>query len=472
MSPTARRHPRRLASLALLAALAGAWLLLSGAAPAAAATLQPGDRAVVRADGDCLRLHASPALAANTVACLPEGTVVTVLADGGDADGYHWLQVSGGGATGWAVDAYLQAVAVQPTTTPTAGPTPAPTAGPTETPVPVPGSAAALPVPPVGGLTLGLAGTSDPAALAAAQTFTVESVSVFDVATQRFLTYIPGAPAFTSSLNTTNLRPSSIATIKRQGATPAATTPPTAAPRPVQGNGSALPTPLPGGLTQGVSGTNNPATLAAAQHFGVETISMLDVPSQAWLVYIPGAPAVVSTLNSGTLDVGAVVTIKSSGGGSPSPAPTPTAPPGGTPVGGYTPAPPSTATAVPGPAGNEAATQSGGNVTTAAATTTVQITYYYCAAGTNLSGVGDGGGFCGTTATGEPVHRGTASCAPSLLGQRFTIAGDPDHLVYTCGDTGAAVQVGERDIWFPDSDTGYAWWRVVGPTAEIAVVAA
>ncbi|NIR58617.1 MAG: hypothetical protein GWO02_03415, partial [Gammaproteobacteria bacterium] len=76
-----------------------------------------------------------------------------------------------------------------------------------------------------------------------------------------------------------------------------------------------LPAPPAGGLTQGVAGTNDPGALVDAQPFGVATVSLLDVPTQRWLVYVPGAPALVNTLHSGWLAPTSVVTIRRVEGG-------------------------------------------------------------------------------------------------------------------------------------------------------------
>jgi len=416
------------------------------AATAGAVPLEVGSSGVVRADGDCLRMRAAPGLAGAVLTCLPEGTTVVVVSAPAAADGLEWQQVRAGGTSGWVANLYLQPA-------PPAAPPPA--AAP-----PVPSSAAPLPKPAEGGLTLGMAGTSDPAALVAAQPFPVESVSLLEVATQRWLTFIPGAPAVVNTLSSSVLRPDSVVTVKRQGlATPGAPPAP-AAPRPTEGSGNALPAPPTGGLTQGVSATNDPARLAAAQPFPVESISLLDVGSQRWLVFIPGAPAIASTLSSGHLAVGSIVTVKAAAGAAPPP---PTASPpaaaGGTPPSGYQPGPPSSQGDVPGPAGNEAAET--------AATRTVRLTYYYCQPGTIPASIGDGGGFCGRMANGDVVYRGAASCAAELLGERFRVRGDPDGLVYTCADVGGGVDVGHRDIWFPDSDSAYRWSVAVGPTAVI-----
>jgi hypothetical protein len=98
------------------------------------------------------------------------------------------------------------------------------------------------------------------------------------------------------------------------------------------------------------------------------------------------------------------------------------------------------------------------------------ITYYYCEQGENELAWGDGGGFCGLLASGQPVYEGAAACAPENFGQRFRIVGDPLDLVYTCDDTGSAVAGGHRDIWFHNSDDGFDWVSQVGHRAEVIIV--
>ncbi len=68
------------------------------------------------------------------------------------------------------------------------------------------------PVPPPDGLTSVVAGTSDLARLVEAQQFAVAAVWLFDVASQRFLVYVVGAPDFASTL--TALSPCSIVTFR------------------------------------------------------------------------------------------------------------------------------------------------------------------------------------------------------------------------------------------------------------------
>ena len=54
--------------------------------------------------------------------------------------------------------------------------------------------------PPGGGITNGVAGTTDIEALVAAQTFVAETAWRFDIATQTWQRYTPGAPTFANNL--------------------------------------------------------------------------------------------------------------------------------------------------------------------------------------------------------------------------------------------------------------------------------
>ena len=423
--------------------------LAASSAGHASAAFEAGATAIVRADGDCLRLRATPGLDGTVITCLIEGSSVILLGDEAESDGYHWQLVAAGDDAGWLAGAYLE-LSTAATTGP---PAPAPVTT---------GTAAVLPLPPPGGLALGLAGTSDPAALAAAQPFDVKSISVLDVGTQRFLVYIPGAPPLVNSLTAANLRPDRVATVRRAGSTPSLPPPPsTDAATPALGTPNALPAPPEGGMTQGVSGTTDPQALAAAQSFEVLGISMLHVATQSWLVHIPGAPAAASTLHGGNLTAGSIVTIRAGSvpdapAPPPAPAPTLTATPTPTPTPSPTPTPTPTPTSTPTPVASNQVLAT--------------ISYYYCTQGSIPASIGDGGGFCGAMANGEIVYAGAASCASAHMRQRFRIEGDPLDLVYTCADTGGAVTGEHRDIWFENSDEGYLWWQTVGPSAFIEIL--
>ena len=98
--------------------------------------------------------------------------------------------------------------------------------GATPSTLPVTG-ATAFAQPPAGGLTQGLAGTSEIETLLAAQPFAVQTVLAWDVPTQRFLTFIPGAPAHVNTLTEANLRGDMTVMIRRSEGSQVATAPPT-----------------------------------------------------------------------------------------------------------------------------------------------------------------------------------------------------------------------------------------------------
>lgn len=420
MSRAARS--RRLLSVRpfLVLALLSTLLLTALASPRSAGAQGPfeeGQQVVVSADGDGLRLRAGATVAASIITTLPDGTVVTALGEQREADGYVWERVSYRGRQGWVAGAYLVALddggddagedGTDGDTTPSA-----------------PEEPTVLAVPPPGGFTAGPVGTTDLDALVEAQSFDVSAVWYFNRATQDYASYIPGAPAIVNTLDGSTLKPGSVVLVSRRAGEQGEPVEPAAATDdPVTGEANVLPVPPANGLTIGVSGTNDPATLAAAQPFEVRLIVMLDVPSQRWLTYVPGAPAIVQSLGRGQLQPDSVVWIRA------------------------------------------------GEVSSVVETVEVTLSYYYCTQGTIAASIGDGGGWCGAMANGEVVHQGAAACARSRLGERFRIMGDPLGLTYECKDTGSAVHGHHRDIFFDLSDDGYRWIVEVGYTAVIEILA-
>ncbi len=389
--------------------LIGLFLLLValvGGRPATASAQTP---AWVDTGGDCLRMRAEPGLQGADLTCLPHGTAITLLAGSEQRDGFTWRQVEYQARVGWVAAPYIttQPQDVQPLT---------------ERPH---GAPPGLLEPPVGGMTMGLVSGADPAAIIAALPYPVVSMWHLDIASQQLLRFVPGAPPFVNTLMT--LDPGDVVSVTRAGAI-AAVGPPPEASLTVAGTPDVLMVPPVGGVTQGLSGTTDPKFLAQAQPFTVESVSYFDVGSQQWLVYVPGAPDAANTLRQGQLRVDSVVSVMRG----PDAAPVP------------------------------------GSATATRFETT--ITYYYCVPGSNQAGIGDVGGYCGAMANGDPVHAGAAACAPQNLGQRFTIEGDPTGRTYTCADTGGSVLQDHRDVWFMNSDDGYAWWGRVGPTAIIDIV--
>ena len=165
-----------------------------------------------------------------------------------------------------------------------------------------------------------------------------------------------------------------------------------------------------------------------AQDFTVASVWYFHVDSQRWLSYAPDLPDYAQSLKQGHLRTDSVVAIRRA----------PDAP-----------KPPSSADST---------------------YFETSITYYYCVPGSDPRSHGDGGGYCGAMANGQQVFEGAAACRPGLLGQRFRIEGDPTQRIYVCADTGGSVLQDHRDIWFMNSDEGYAWWAALGSRAFIEIL--
>ncbi|MYI82297.1 MAG: SH3 domain-containing protein, partial [Chloroflexi bacterium] len=313
-------HPHRRHTLSrylVALALAAAFLLSASttATPAHAdERLDAGEQAVVSADGDGLNLRSLPSLAGAILAEVPDGTVVTALGVQQRADGHCWERVTHDGQPGWMAAEYLVRLggAIDEDADPCAEAASTEDQEDEEVPTPSPGDPGVLPVPPPGGWTVGLAGTSDIEALVEAQTFDVASVWMLDVATQDYDSYIVGAPAFVNEDGLPNLGPDSVVLMRRTGDKPGDLGEPAAAPadEAPRGVANVLPTPPADKFTIGVSGTNDPAVLAASQPFEVKLVAMLDVPSQTWLTYIPDAPDFAQRLARGQLREDSIVWLR------------------------------------------------------------------------------------------------------------------------------------------------------------------
>ena len=411
------------------------------APPPPTVELAEGDPAVVSADGDCLRLRSEPSLSGIRLDCLPDGSAVSITGAARIGDGLVWVPVDTYRGAGWMAAIYLTLVADSGGEPISEAPVPGDTSGDGGDAAPVPGDTSGdggdtptvaleadgytLAVPPQGGLTSGPAGTIDPAAFAEAQAFPVQTLLVFDIPTQHFLTFIPGAPTYVNSLTSANLKTDSIVTVTR--APSGAATGETPSVLPVTG-ATAFPLPPEGGLMQGLAGTSDVETLLAAQPFAAQTVLAWDVPAQHFLTFIPGAPIYVNTLSSANLRADMMVMIRRADGSQ------------------IATAPPSSSTRL------------------------VSSITYYCSQGSIPASIGDGGGWCGAMANGQVVYEGAAACSPQNMGQQFKIIGDPNARTYTCADTGSAVTGEHRDIFFHNSDDGYEWWLQVGTTATIEIV--
>jgi hypothetical protein len=70
-------------------------------------TLQVGDAVVVNGTGDCLNVRSAAGTDASVVACVPDGTQLTIRGGPQSAGGLRWWQVAGSTTEGWAAEDYL-----------------------------------------------------------------------------------------------------------------------------------------------------------------------------------------------------------------------------------------------------------------------------------------------------------------------------------------------------------------------------
>jgi len=410
VSPNTRTHGARNEQRASLSGLAVALVASVVLLGTLFGTASAATVAWVDTGGDCLQMRTAPGLNSSNIRCLGHGTQIALRAGVQPLDGFTWQEMEYEGQVGWVANYYITTDqdAVQTIFEP------------------VDPTSSGLAVPPVGGVTMGVTTATDPAALAAAQGYEVAGIWHLDIPTQTTRQFIPGAPAFVNSL--TSLPANAVVTVRRAGTLTGTGALPEAS-LTVAGTPNVLRTPPVNGLTQGVSGTTDPKFLVQAQPFTVTNVYYFHVDSQRWLVHVPGAPDYVNSLRQGQLRVDSVVTVRR-GEDAPNPPPT----------------------------------------STNSTYFETSITYYYCVPGTNPDSIGDAGGYCGVMANGERVYAGAAACAPGLLGQRFTIEGDPTGRIYTCADSGGSVLNDHRDIWFMHSDEGYDWWVTVGSRAYITIL--
>ncbi len=110
----------------------GATAGLAGIQQALDGDLAPGETAIVSAAGDCLNLRPTPDTSGDPIACLPDGTEVTLLSGPVGAEGIEWWEVDSAAGTGWVAGLYLVSGGPPPS------PTPAPSPTPVTPPVPLP----------------------------------------------------------------------------------------------------------------------------------------------------------------------------------------------------------------------------------------------------------------------------------------------------------------------------------------------
>lgn len=99
----------------------------AAAAPAETTTLASGESARVAAEGGCLNLRSEPGLSGSRIACLQDGTQVTITGEAVSKDGFTWVPVSTPSGSGWVASRYLARApaAVEPVAAPNADTAPA-----------------------------------------------------------------------------------------------------------------------------------------------------------------------------------------------------------------------------------------------------------------------------------------------------------------------------------------------------------
>ena len=87
----------------------------SSAAPTTVArVLQPGDQASVKTPHDCLNMRSGPGTDQAAITCLPDATLVTVLAGPITVGGRAWIQIDSPAGRGWVAKDFLAAAAAAP----------------------------------------------------------------------------------------------------------------------------------------------------------------------------------------------------------------------------------------------------------------------------------------------------------------------------------------------------------------------
>lgn len=171
-------------------------LLLLGLSVRTPGRVSAATPAIIQADGDCLRLRATPGLSGAVLTCLPDRSTVTLLGESQSADGIVWQHIVGGGLTGWAAGIYLQAGGGTGSGT-GSGAAPSPSPLPSPPPPPVAAPTISGPLPTQGGFALVVwsGGTVDQL-IATASDRGCAVVSVWSSVNGSLIGYISGAPSF------------------------------------------------------------------------------------------------------------------------------------------------------------------------------------------------------------------------------------------------------------------------------------
>lgn len=81
----------------------------AGAVGTPGGTFTVGQKLTVTGTGQCLNIRPGPSTSGDAIACVPDGTAVTVTGGPQDAEGYTWWKVQTDNGTGWAAGNYLAA---------------------------------------------------------------------------------------------------------------------------------------------------------------------------------------------------------------------------------------------------------------------------------------------------------------------------------------------------------------------------
>ena len=81
----------------------------AGAVGTPGGTFTVGQKLTVTGTGQCLNIRPGPSTSGDAIACVPDGTAVTVTGGPQDAEGYTWWKVETAQGSGWAAGNYLAA---------------------------------------------------------------------------------------------------------------------------------------------------------------------------------------------------------------------------------------------------------------------------------------------------------------------------------------------------------------------------
>ncbi len=165
-------------------------------------------------------------------------------------------------------------------------------------------------VPPAGGVTTTVASSANVNALIESIPFNVSSLFIFNVTSQYWMSYTPGAPSWLNQSFADHIDRGAIVWVRRSdddtrgGITWGAPAELVSLHQP-----QALPVPPSGRVTAGAAGTSSVSQLVEAQDFDVRGVFAFDVSQQRFVSYVPSAPAWANTLRPDGLEPSGVVWV-------------------------------------------------------------------------------------------------------------------------------------------------------------------